>query len=294
MQIQKSFENDTKGAIYVTPTPIGNLEDITYRALNVLKDATIIAAEDTRRTKKLLNHFHINTPLMSYHEHNKKVSKQEVLKHLEEGGTVALVSDAGMPAISDPGFELIKASIREDYPVIVLPGANAALCALIGSGLPTNEFLFYGFLPRKNKDKRDELERLSKLPSTIIFYESPYRIKTTLTSLLDTFGDRQVAIARELTKLYEEYLRGKTSEIISWFETNEPKGEYCIVVDGSEQVEKETDSLWWSHFSVEEHVDYLIDHESLSSKEAIKQVAVERIMPKRGVYKLYHVKKTDT
>lgn len=290
MQIQRSFNNDMKGVMYIVPTPIGNLEDITYRALNVLKDSSVIAAEDTRHTKKLLNHFKIPTPLISYHEHNKEISEKEIIKRLEKGEKIALVSDAGMPAISDPGYELIKAAIQEDYPVVVLPGANAALCALIGSGLRTKEFLFYGFLPRKGQDKKGELERLKKLQATIIFYESPHRIKSTLKSLLEQFGDRQIAVARELTKIFEEYLRGKTSEILSWFDINEPRGEYCIVVEGNEKNKNDKDTLWWSRFSVKEHVRHLIVNENLSSKAAIKRVASERKIPKREVYQLFHVK----
>lgn len=290
MQIQKSFDDEAKGVIYIVPTPIGNLEDITFRALNVLKKSSLIAAEDTRNTKKLLNHFEINTPLISYHEHNKHIREQEILDRLKEGKQIALVSDAGMPTISDPGYDLIKSATHEDYSVIVLPGANAALCALIGSGLPTSEFLFYGFLPRKNKEKKAELERLKNFQSTLIFYESPYRIKSTLETFLELLGDRKVAIARELTKRFEEYLRGKTSEILSWMDKNEPRGEYCIVVSGNDEINHQEDDLWWSHFSVKDHVNYFITCENLSSKEAIKRVATERKLPRRKVYEIFHVK----
>src|SRR5690625_942314 len=289
MQVQKSFDDETKGALYIVPTPIGNLEDITYRALNVLKTSSIIAAEDTRNTKKLLNHFDINTPLISYHEHNKEAREKEIIDRLEKGEKVALVSDAGMPAISDPGYELIHTSIQENLSVIVLPGANAALCSLVGSGLPTSEFLFYGFLPRKNKEKKSELERLTKVSSTIIFYESPYRIKATLQTLLEHLGDRKISMARELTKRFEEYVRGTISEILLWLDTNEPRGEYCIVVNGSNEVKEKEDDLWWGHLSVEDHVNYLITNERLSSQDAIKRVAKERKMTRREVYRIYHV-----
>src|SRR5690625_3495061 len=204
MNIQKSFAKDSKGSLYIVPTPIGNLDDITLRALNTLKSSSIIAAEDTRNTQKLLNHFEINSSLISYHEHNKQKRGQEILERLKKGEQVSLVSDAGMPAISDPGFELIQTSIQADHPVVVLPGANAALCALIGSGLSTKEFLFYGFLPRKKTEKKAELERLHPLKSTIIFYESPYRLKETLEVIFDQLGDRQITIDRELTKRFEE------------------------------------------------------------------------------------------
>src|SRR5699024_10932398 len=184
MNIQKSFSTHVEGALYVVPTPIGNLEDITFRSLKVLKECSLIAAEDTRKTKQLLNHFQIKKPLISYHEHNKRERGEELIQQVRAGKQITLVSDAGMPAISDPGSDLIRSIIAENLPVIVLPGANAALCAIIGSGLPTNEFLFYGFLPRKKKDKEDELKRLQSTQATIIFYESPYRIKATLKMLL--------------------------------------------------------------------------------------------------------------
>lgn len=290
MYVQKSFEDREKGSLYIVPTPIGNLDDITFRALNVLKEATLIAAEDTRNTKKLLNHFDIKTPLISYHEHNKQHRTLEIVQKVANGDMIALVSDAGMPAISDPGYELIQALIAKDYPVIVLPGANAALCALIGSGLPTQEFLFYGFLPRKKQEKNQELERLRSNTATMIFYESPHRISATVQSIFDVLGDRQMAIARELSKLHEEYVRGTSSEVLAWLADHQPRGEYCIVVQGHEETEAEKNQLWWSRFSVKEHVDYLIENNQLSSKEAIKQVAEERQLPRREVYELYHIK----
>ncbi|HEX6593278.1 MAG TPA: 16S rRNA (cytidine(1402)-2'-O)-methyltransferase [Bacillota bacterium] len=289
MNIQKSFQEEEQGKLYVVPTPIGNLEDITYRALNVLQTVTIIAAEDTRHTKKLLNHFKIQTPMISYHEHNKRQRTEELIHRLQRGESIALVSDAGMPAISDPGYELVQAAIAKEVSVIVLPGANAALCALVGSGLATDKFLFYGFLPRKKSDKEAELKRLQSLQATLIFYESPYRLKETLADLQNQLGNRNISIARELTKHFEEYIRGSVDELRQWAENNPLKGEFCLVVEGNKQKDVEKNHLWWSHLTVKEHVSYYVQSESKSSKEAIKQVALERNLPKREVYRAYHI-----
>jgi 16S rRNA (cytidine1402-2'-O)-methyltransferase len=288
MKIQKSFEDEKQGIVYVVPTPIGNLEDITYRGLKILREVTVIAAEDTRNTRNLLNHFEIRTPLISYHEHNKESRERQLIERLENGEKIALVSDAGMPAISDPGYELVQAAIKADQSVVVLPGANAALCALVGSGLPASEFLFYGFLPRKKKDKEAELLRLKSLPSTIIFYESPYRLKDTLKVLYDQLGDRKLVIARELTKRFEEYVRGTISELYSWTEDHELKGEFCLVLEGSSDSEEEKDLLWWSHLSVNDHVTNYMEEHEVSSKEAIKLVAKDRQMARREVYQAFH------
>jgi 16S rRNA (cytidine1402-2'-O)-methyltransferase len=289
MKVQQSFKNESDGALYVVPTPIGNLEDITYRALNVLKEAVVIAAEDTRNTKKLLNHFDIHTPLISYHEHSKLSREEQIVNRVEKGEKVALVSDAGMPAISDPGSELVRSLIERDQKVIVLPGANAALCALVGSGLPSEHFFFYGFLPRRKKDKEEELERLKPLQATLLFYESPYRIKETLKSMLHIFNNRKAVLARELTKRFEEYIRGDLDELMDWAERNEIKGECCLVVYGTDS-EDAREAIWWSSLSVPEHVTYYIEQQ-YTSKEAIKKVAKERKMPKREVYQAFHINK---
>lgn len=289
MNIQKSFDNEEEGAIYIVPTPIGNLEDITYRALNILKTATVIAAEDTRNTKKLMNYFEIATPLTSYHEHNKREKTEKLISEAKSGAIIALVSDAGMPAISDPGYELVQGAIEQDVKVIVLPGANAALAALVGSGLPTDEFYFYGFLPRKKKEKEAVLAYLKKYQATIIFYESPYRIKDTLAVLQEQLGNRKVALAREITKRFEEYIRGSLEEVLDWSQSNELKGEFVIVVEGSPIVDETEDIIWWSALDIMEHVNYYIEKDELSSKEAIKQTAVDRKLPKREVYQAYHV-----
>ncbi|MGY0694510.1 16S rRNA (cytidine(1402)-2'-O)-methyltransferase [Virgibacillus sp. FSP13] len=292
MNIQKSFENQLGGTVYVVPTPIGNLEDITYRALNVLRTVAIIAAEDTRNTKKLLNHFDISTPLISYHEHNKETREVALIERLEKGESIAVVSDAGMPGVSDPGYEIVRAAIDKELPVVVLPGANAALCALVGSGLPSTEFLFYGFLPRKKKDKISELDRLKNMQATLLFYESPFRVKETLSVLLEQLGNRKIAIARELTKRYEEYTRGTMEEIISRLDDQTLKGEFCIVVEGNVRDEAaEDDALWWAYLSVIEHVTYYVETKGMHNKEAIKQVAKDRQMAKRDVYQAYHIEK---
>ncbi|WP_047980703.1 16S rRNA (cytidine(1402)-2'-O)-methyltransferase [Ornithinibacillus contaminans] len=289
MQIQKSFEPHETGTLYIVPTPIGNLEDITYRALSILKTVSIIAAEDTRNTKKLLNHFEITTPLVSYHEHNKLEREQPLMDRLVSGESIALVSDAGMPAISDPGYEIVGAAIEQDVAVVVLPGANAALCALVGSGLPNQEFLFYGFLPRKKKEKEAELKRLGMAKATLLFYESPYRIKETLKDIATHLGDRNIAIARELTKRFEEYVRGTTQELVEWAEANEARGEFCIVVEGTTVEQLADEANWWDNLAIPEHVEHYIAHENLSSKDAIKQVAIDRKLPKREVYQAYHI-----
>ncbi|MDC3426031.1 16S rRNA (cytidine(1402)-2'-O)-methyltransferase [Aquibacillus sp. 3ASR75-11] len=291
MQIQNSFSGSASyGTLFVVPTPIGNLEDITIRALHTLKSVSVIAAEDTRNTKRLLQHFEINQQLVSYHEHNKFSREQSLLEKLNAGEDIAIVSDAGMPAISDPGYELVVSAVESGYPVVVLPGANAALCALVGSGLPTNAFYFFGFLPRKKNEKQQVIHRLKEMQSTLLFYESPHRVADTLELLLQVLGDRQVALARELTKRYEEYTRGKLSDIIESFQTNERmlKGEFCIVVAGNTMEETE-DNSWWGVLSLEEHVNHYMKTEEVSSKEAIKKVAEERRIPKRDVYKAYHV-----
>ncbi|PAD19701.1 16S rRNA (cytidine(1402)-2'-O)-methyltransferase [Terribacillus saccharophilus] len=290
MQSQKSFEEHQTGTLFIIPTPIGNLQDITLRALETLKQVHTVAAEDTRNTKKLFNHFEIPTPLISYHEHNRKAREQMLLDLLEEGKDVGLVSDAGMPAISDPGQELVQAAAAADYPVVVLPGANAALVALVGSGLSTDAYQFYGFLPRKKKELTGELEKLRKVGATLIFYESPHRLKETLAALKEVFGNRRIALGRELTKRYEEFLRGTIQEAKEWASSETVRGEFCLVVEGASEAEQiEEVQTFWQDMSVQEHVNWYIENEELPSKQAIKQVAVDRQLPKRDVYQAYHV-----
>lgn len=287
---QKSFENeDQKGILYLVPTPIGNLEDMSFRAIRLLKEANFIAAEDTRNTKKLCNYFEIKTPIVSYHEHNKESSGIKLLEKLKEGVKIALVSDAGMPTISDPGYELVAAALTEGLTVVPLPGANAALTALIASGLPCQPFYFYGFLNRQKKEKKKELETLKKQTATIIFYESPHRLKETLTLLEAVLGDRRIVLCRELTKKYEEFIRGTITEAIDWANQEEIRGEFCLIVEGSDEDAAEEETSWWVDLTIEEHVNHYISTQGISSKEAIKQTAKDRGLQKRDVYQAFHI-----
>jgi len=288
MRQQKSYVEETIfGKLYLVPTPIGNLEDMTFRAIKILNDVDWIAAEDTRNTKKLCNYFDIHTPLLSYHEHNKEKSGKHIIQLLVDGENVAIVSDAGMPAISDPGYEIVRDAIAHGITVISIPGANAALTALTASGIVPHPFYFYGFLKRKRKEKKEELQQLVHVKDTIIFYEAPHRMDETIKAIYEVLGDRNIVLARELTKKYEEYIRGKTSDILQWIEDHEVRGEFCIVVEGSnlDEVPQQPD---WSTLSIPEHVQKYIK-EGFSSKEAIKKVALERKIPKRDVYQQFHI-----
>lgn len=276
-----------RGCLYLVPTPIGNLNDMTFRAINTLKEVDIIACEDTRVTMKLCRHFHIETPLVSYHEHNKRTQGKRLLQLLEEGKDIALVSDAGTPAISDPGSELVKACIEKAIQVVPLPGANAAITALIASGLYERHFYFYGFLPRQKKERTRELERLTGIEDPMIFYEAPHRLTETLETMLQVFGDRKAVLARELTKRYEEFIRGTLKQLCDWTYEHDVRGEFCLIVEGG-QKEDVPEANWWESLSITEHVDHYIAHENLSVKEAAKKVASEREMSKREVYRLYH------
>lgn len=282
-----SQDHNQSGTLYVVPTPIGNLEDLTIRSLNILKTVDLIGAEDTRNTRKLLSHYEIHCPLTSYHEHSEQSKLDYLVSELKNGKQVAIVSDAGMPGISDPGTVLIQRAIEEDINVVVLPGANAALCALVGSGLPTDQFYFYGFLPRKNKERKQAWDELLKQKSTIILYESPYRLVDTLKELKEHLGNRRMAVARELTKKFEEYIRGSVDEVLEWAKTGIIKGEFCLVVEGSDDIIL-NDTEWWKELTINEHVDHYIESEQLMSKEAIKKVAKDRGLQKRDIYQIYH------
>ncbi|MGE7949947.1 16S rRNA (cytidine(1402)-2'-O)-methyltransferase [Lysinibacillus sp. NPDC093688] len=289
MKSQKSTMHDHTGCLYLVATPIGNLEDMSVRALRILKEADIIAAEDTRNTKKLCNYFDIATPLISYHEHNLEVGGEKLLAFLREGKTVALVSDAGLPCISDPGADIVEKAIEQDFPVVPVPGPNAAISALIASGLTPQPFFFYGFLNRGKKDRRQQLEQLKKRQETILFYEAPHRLKETLKDMESILGNRRIVLARELTKKFEEFLRGTLAEAVVWSQTEEIRGEFCIVLEGNENAEEEHDEeAYWMTMSIVEHVDYMINQTGVTSKEAIKEVAKLRQVAKREIYNEYH------
>ncbi|MBY6276673.1 16S rRNA (cytidine(1402)-2'-O)-methyltransferase [Symbiobacterium thermophilum] len=222
------------GTLYIVGTPIGNLEDVTHRALRILRSVSVIACEDTRETRKLLQHFQIDTPTTSYHEHNKRKAGPALIRRLLDGEDVALVSDAGMPAISDPGEELVRSALDAGIPVVPVPGPTALVTALVASGLPTGRFAFEGFLPHKGRERRRALERLKDEERTLILYEAPHRLLETLHDLRETLGDRPMTAARELTKLHEEYVRGTVSQVIDHFNRNAPRGEFVLVVQGAE------------------------------------------------------------
>ncbi|WP_214809034.1 16S rRNA (cytidine(1402)-2'-O)-methyltransferase [Exiguobacterium sp. s102] len=285
MKATSSFKDQTNG-LYIVPTPIGNLEDMTYRAVRILQEADIIAAEDTRQTMKLCNHFEIDTKLVSYHEHNKQVSGERLLEDLLSGKQVALVSDAGMPGISDPGSDLIRLAIAADIPVVVLPGANAALTALVASGLPTEHFLYYGFLPRKKKERREALETLRYEQGTLIFYEAPHRLKEMLGGVLEILGDRQLTLARELTKRYEEYIRGSVTEALDWA-SEEVRGEFVVIVEGT--TEERPSEIQQEANPLDQIERYIAGGEKPNA--ALKRVAKERGLDRQALYLSYHESK---
>ncbi len=270
-----------KGRLYICGTPIGNLDDISFRVLKTLKKVDLIAAEDTRRTLKLLNHFEINTSLTSYHEHNEIKKSQELLKLLADGQDLALVSDAGMPGISDPGLVIVKEAITAGYEVIPVPGPTAAISALVASGLSMDSFAFEGFMPRKGKERQEVLEQFRREKRTIIIYESPYRLKATLEELVSFLGERQLAVVRELTKVHEEKIYGTAEEILSQLGDKEVKGEIVLVIEGNQT--KVTEKEGWEELTVLEHLKLMMD-QGYTKKQAIKEVAKERELPKREVY----------
>lgn len=292
MWTQKSFApgaTGQSGSLYLVATPVGNLDDMTFRAVETLKKADLIAAEDTRQTRKLLAHFDIHTRVVSYHEHNKHASGSELIRLLHEGKNIALVSDAGTPAVSDPGMELVAHAVEEQIHVIPIPGANAAITALIASGMSTTSFLFAGFLPRDQKAMALELQRLSRLPDTIIFYESPHRILKTLEYIKEYLGNRSMAIGRELTKIHEEFLRGTVEELLPFLKNlSQIRGEFCLIVAGNsgENVEDKKEE-WWNCLSDFQHVNHYIE-QGLSVKEAIRKTAEERKVSRREIYNAYH------
>ena len=274
------MEEIKKGALYLCPTPIGNLEDITFRTLNVLKNVDLIAAEDTRHSLALLNHFEIKKPLISYFEHNKLERGPELAEKLLKGESIALVTDAGTPAISDPGEDLVKLCIEKGIEVIPLPGANAAITALIASGIETARFTFQGFLPVNKKERKERLEQVKNYPETLIFYEAPHKIKATLQSMEEVLGNRKICLCRELTKKFEEFYPCLISEALEKYKTEDPRGEFVIVVRGCENPQNETPE---QEMTLEEIYEKYLS-EGVDFKEAIKLAAKDKGLSKREAY----------
>ena len=286
MKVQKSFKGQTDyGTLYLVPTPIGNLQDMTVRAVETLKAVDFICAEDTRNTGLLLKHFDITVKQISFHEHNAYEKIPELLELLKSGKNLAQVSDAGMPSISDPGHDLVKAAIAEDITVVALPGASAGITALIASGLAPQPHIFYGFLPRKSGQQKDFFESKKAYPETQIFYESPYRVSDTLENMLAIYGDRQVVLVRELTKFYEEYQRGSISELLEYIAENPLKGECLLIVSGQDQAvltEAAAEDL-----DPAELVSSLVEAGE-KPNQAIKKVAKTYGLNRQEVYNAYH------
>lgn len=267
------------GTLYLVATPIGNLEDISARALRVLGEVQLIAAEDTRQTRKLLQHYEIRTAVTSYHEYSKRSKLDKILEALKDG-EVALVSDAGTPALNDPGYELVRAALEAGHTVSPIPGPSAPIAALVASGLPTDSFLYLGYLPRKKAERRGLLEEVRDLPFTLIFLEAPHRLLASLEDLAAVLGNRQVAVARELTKLYEEVFRGKLEEAQAHFEAQPPRGEFTLVIEG-----RTTDEERWTEAHLRSELSARLDRGDVPSQIA-RQVASESGWPRREVYQL--------
>jgi 16S rRNA (cytidine1402-2'-O)-methyltransferase len=269
------------GTLYVVGTPIGNLEDMTFRAISVLQNVDLIAAEDTRHTGKLLHHFQIKTPQISHHEHNRVTRIPELIDKLQQGKAIALVTDAGMPCVSDPGYELVKACAEANLPVVPIPGVTAVVTALAASGLPSDRFTFEGFLPAKEKDRRNALMQLQTETRTMIFYESPHRLRESLATILEIFGEnREMTIARELTKMHEEFWRGTVGNAVADYQTREPKGEYTIVIAGAIPIVAST-----SPEMIRAALKDLLT-QGISPSQASKQLAQELGIAKRDIYQI--------
>lgn len=283
------------GTLYIVATPIGNLEDITYRAVRVLAGARVIAAEDTRHTRHLLAHYRITTPVVSYHEQNEERRAAELVRRLAAGDDVAIVSDAGTPAVSDPGFALVRAAVAAGVPVVSVPGASAVTAALTVSGLPPDRFVFLGFLPRKAGERRRVLAALVALPWTLVLFEAPHRIRDTLRDIRDVLGNRRVALARELTKKFEEILRGTVDEVTDHLGSRAPRGEVTLVVEGAQHPERvagaeaaagarpEPKGIEW--FSVSARLEALLDA-GVTHRDAAQQVAREFKIARRAAYQM--------
>lgn len=267
-----------KGRIYLVATPIGNLKDITYRAIEVLKSVDVIAAEDTRQTLKLLNHYGISKPLISYHRHNEDVKKEIIIDKVNNGQNIAIVTDAGTPGISDPGEEVVYEAIKNNIEVIPIPGACALINAIISSGLPTKEFSFYAFLPLNKKLRKEKFEEIKEDKKTIIIYEAPHRIIDTLKEIEEVLGNRKIVVAKEITKIHESFYRGNVEDVIE--KIGIPKGEYIIIIEGNK--EKKENEL--NELSLEEHYEFY-KNQGLDKKEIIKKIAKDRQVNKNEIYK---------
>ena len=272
------------GKLYVVATPIGNLEDITLRAINVLKSVDLIAAEDTRHTLKLLNHLEISKPLISYHRHNEEIKTKELINKLLEGKNIALVSDAGTPVISDPGGEIVKEAIKEEIKIIPIPGPCALITALIASGMDAKEFTFIGFLPQNKKNRKEKLEQIKNAENTLILYEAPHKLLQTLEELKSIIDKRKVVLARELTKIHEEFKMGTIEELQK--DIINPKGEYVIIIEKNEKTKEQIKLENLNNLTIEEHYKYY-EETGLDKKEIIKKVAKDRNLNKNEVYKKF-------
>ena len=272
------------GTLYLVATPIGNMEDMTYRAVRILSEVDLIACEDTRTSRKLLDHFDIHTPTTSYHEFNKIEKAPTLLRALEDGKDVALISDAGSPGISDPGEELVAMCYEEGYNVSAIPGATASVVALTSSGQKTRRFAFEAFLPKEKKERRRVLEEMERETRTLIVYEAPHRLKETLKELLHVLGNRDITICRELTKKFEEHRKTTLEDACAYYETNDPRGEYVLIIAGKtrEEVAAE-ETARWEELSIEEHLQQYLD-EGMDKKDAMKAVAKDRGVSKRDIY----------
>lgn len=279
------MEQHKTGTLYLCATPIGNLEDITYRVLLTLKEVDLIAAEDTRNSIRLLNHFEIKTPMTSYHEYNKIEKAYQLVAKMREGKNIALITDAGTPGISDPGEDIVRICYEEGIPVTSLPGAAACITALTMSGLPTRRFAFEAFLPKDKKEHQAVLEELKTETRTIIIYEAPHHLVRTLQELHDTLGgDRRLTICRELTKRHEEKLQMTLADSLSYYEVNEPRGEYVLIIAGRSREEmKKEEQAGWEALSLEEHMAHY-ESQGIDRKEAMKRVAKDRGVSKRDIY----------
>lgn len=274
-------EPGKRGTLYIVATPIGNLEDLTFRALRVLKEAGLIACEDTRQTRKLLDHYAIGTPMISYHEHNEAARALELVAKLEQGMDVAQVSDAGMPGISDPGYRVVKLAIEHGIPVVPIPGASAVVTALAASGLPTDAYEFRGFLPAKSGQRRTALEAIAALPHTVVFYEAPHRLLEALQDIVHTLGpERPMVIARELTKLHEEFLRGTAGELLEKLRQREIKGEITLLIGKAEE-----DSQAGVKTNLRTRLETIMREQNLDEKAALKALAKEQGISKSELYR---------